>query len=200
MSNVMGTSCGPEGALPFGREPGSTWCDDSVLHVMGIGPLVGLGLLLATRSMLAAVAMLRPVSWFVVVAYAILAFIGIANWANFWGNSCLPFPWPRSQSSSRARSRSVGRRYRTVKHIQACRPRRRATKRPVATPIHFVTNDEMYCVPIGYADNKVMSVKGWKWLVDRRFRTSMMCIVSLWIYGREPTVEGSMLAIDGEPN
>lgn len=92
MSNVMGTSCGPEGVLPFGREPGSTWCDDSVVHVMGVGPPVGLGLLLATPLMVAAVAMLRSVSWFVVVTYAILAFIGIANWVNFWGQLMLAVP------------------------------------------------------------------------------------------------------------
>ena len=46
----------------------------------GVWPPVGLGLLLATPLVLAAVAMLRSVSWFVVVTYAILAFIGIANW------------------------------------------------------------------------------------------------------------------------
>ncbi|MFJ6095231.1 hypothetical protein [Williamsia muralis] len=92
MANVMGTSCGPEGAIPFGRLPGSTWCDDSVLHVMGVGPLVGLGLLLAAPFMLAAVAMLRSVSWFVVVFLAILAFVGIANWATFWGQLMLAIP------------------------------------------------------------------------------------------------------------
>lgn len=92
MSNVMGTSCGPEGVIPFGREPGSTWCDDSVWHVMGVGPLVGLGLLLAAPFMLAAVAMLRAVAWSVAVFFAILAFVGIANWATFWGQLMLAVP------------------------------------------------------------------------------------------------------------
>jgi hypothetical protein len=59
---------------------------------MGWGPPVGLGLLLTTPLMLAAVAMLRSVSWFVVVAYAVLAFIGIANWVNFWGQLMLAVP------------------------------------------------------------------------------------------------------------
>ena len=92
MSTVMGSSCGPEGVIPFGRVPGSTWCDDSVLHVMGVWPPVGLGLLLATPLMLAAVAMLRSVSWSVVVAFGILSFVGVANWATFWGQLMLAIP------------------------------------------------------------------------------------------------------------
>jgi hypothetical protein len=63
-----------------------------VVRELGVWPLVWLGVLLAGPLALAAVAMRRSVSWLVVAAFAILSFVGLANWANFWGALLVAIP------------------------------------------------------------------------------------------------------------
>jgi hypothetical protein len=92
MSSILSSSCGVEGALPFGRVAGSEWCDESVIHVRGVWPLLWLGLLLAGPLALAARALHRAVSWTAVAVFTGLAFIGLANWSNFWGVLLIGFP------------------------------------------------------------------------------------------------------------
>jgi hypothetical protein len=62
-------------------------CDDRIVHVLGVWPLVGLGLLLATPPVVAALAMRKRVSWFAVAALVGLSIAGLVNWSStsYWG-------------------------------------------------------------------------------------------------------------------
>ncbi|WP_254699043.1 hypothetical protein [Rhodococcus sp. SGAir0479] len=86
----------------IGESQSSFRCDDRIVHVLGIRPLVGLGLLLATPPAVAASAMRRWTSWSAVAALVGLSIAGLANWSSFWDPSSSPFPW---QSSDRSRPR-----------------------------------------------------------------------------------------------
>lgn len=61
-------------------------CEDRLVHVLGIWPLVGLGLLLALPPVVAALAMRRWVSWLVVAVLVGVALAGLANWTSLWGS------------------------------------------------------------------------------------------------------------------
>lgn len=74
-------------------ESGSTFrCDDRIIHVQGVWPLIGLGLLLATPPAVAALAMRKWVSWLAVAALVGLSVAGLANWASFWGSLLFAVP------------------------------------------------------------------------------------------------------------
>ncbi|MCX5042417.1 ABC transporter permease [Aldersonia sp. NBC_00410] len=78
-------SCRKTGVLDLDGAPASAQCDDSIVHVVGVWPLVWLGLLVAIPPVVAALAMRRWVSWLAVAALAGLAFVGMGNWSTFWG-------------------------------------------------------------------------------------------------------------------
>lgn len=61
-------------------------CDDRMVHILGVWPLVGLGLLLATPTVVAALAMRKWVSWSAVAALIGLSIAGLVNWAStsYW--------------------------------------------------------------------------------------------------------------------
>ncbi len=64
-------------------ESGSSFrCDDRIVHVLGVWPLVGLGLLLATPPVVAVVAMRKWVSWFAVASLVGLSIAGLAKWTS----------------------------------------------------------------------------------------------------------------------
>jgi hypothetical protein len=71
----------------IGESQSSFRCDDRIVHVLGVWPLVGLGLLLATPPVAAALAMRKWVSWFAVAALVGLSVAGLVNWAStsYWG-------------------------------------------------------------------------------------------------------------------
>lgn len=74
-------------------ESGSSFrCDDSIVHVLGVWPLVGLGLLLATPPVVAALATRRHVSWSMVAALVGLSIAGLVNWTSFWGSLLFALP------------------------------------------------------------------------------------------------------------
>lgn len=61
-------------------------CEDRLVDVLGIWPLVGLGLLLVLPPVVAALAMRRWVSWLVVAVLVGVAIAGLANWTSLWGS------------------------------------------------------------------------------------------------------------------
>ena len=74
-------------------ESGSSFrCDDRIIHVLGVLPLIGLGLLLATPPVVAALAVRKWVSWLAVAALVGLSIAGLANWTSFWGSLLFAIP------------------------------------------------------------------------------------------------------------
>lgn len=76
----------------IGESGSSFGCDDSIVQVLGVWPLVGLGLLLATPPVVAALAMRQWVSWLIVAALAGLSIAGLVNWSSFWGSLLFAVP------------------------------------------------------------------------------------------------------------
>ncbi|RPA59460.1 hypothetical protein EF294_13310 [Gordonia oryzae] len=77
--------CGKGGVLEeTGTRPGAT-CEDSTFSALGPWPLIALGLALAVPPIGAAFVMRCWVSWLVVPAMLVVSFVGLANWAFFWG-------------------------------------------------------------------------------------------------------------------
>ncbi|MCZ4553136.1 ABC transporter permease [Gordonia rubripertincta] len=77
-------SCSKSGQLDLEGSRAALQCDDSVLRVVGVWPLVQLGQLLAIPPAVAALVMKRWVSWLVVATFVVLTFIAVANWSSFW--------------------------------------------------------------------------------------------------------------------
>ncbi|WP_245547627.1 ABC transporter permease [Nocardia brevicatena] len=77
-------SCAKSGELYLDGDRSSLQCDDSIVHVLGVWPLLCLGLLLATPPVVAALAMRGWVSWLVVAALVGLSITGPANWSSHW--------------------------------------------------------------------------------------------------------------------
>ncbi|TJZ81105.1 ABC transporter permease [Rhodococcus oryzae] len=77
-------SCSKSGELYLGGGRYSLQCDDSIVHVLGVRPLVWLGLLLVTPPVVAALAMQRWVSWLAVAVLVGLSIVGLANWSSHW--------------------------------------------------------------------------------------------------------------------
>ena len=75
-----------------GESGSAVRCDDRIIDVQGIWPLIGLGLLLATPPVVAALAMRKWVSWLAVAALVGLSVAGLANWASFWGSLLFAAP------------------------------------------------------------------------------------------------------------
>ena len=75
-----------------GESGSAVRCDDRIIDVQGIWPLIGLGLLLATPPVVAALAMRKWVSWLAVAALVGLSVAGLANWASFWGSLLFAVP------------------------------------------------------------------------------------------------------------
>ncbi len=74
-------------------ESGSSFrCDDRIIHVLGVWPLIGLGLLLSTPPVVAALAMRKWVSWLAVAALVGLSIAGLVNWTSFWGSLLFAVP------------------------------------------------------------------------------------------------------------
>ncbi|OPX17219.1 hypothetical protein B1964_00750 [Gordonia sp. i37] len=77
--------CGKGGVLEeTGTRPGAT-CADTAFSALGPWPLIQLGLALALPPIVAAIVMRCWVSWLVVPVILVVAFVGLANWAFFWG-------------------------------------------------------------------------------------------------------------------
>ncbi|NKR39494.1 ABC transporter permease [Rhodococcus hoagii] len=76
----------------IGESGSSFGCDDSIVDVLGVWPLVGLGLLLATPSVVAALAMRKWCSWLMVAALAGVSIAGLVNWSSFWGSLLFAVP------------------------------------------------------------------------------------------------------------
>ena len=86
-------------------------CEDRIVHVLGVWPLVGLGLLLATPPVVAALAMRKWVSWFAVAALVGLSIAGLMNWAStsYWGLLLFAVPLAVLGSIAAAFQRTVPR-------------------------------------------------------------------------------------------
>ncbi len=67
-------------------------CEDRIVDVLGIWPVIGLGLLLTTPPVVAALVMRKWVSWVVVAALVGLSITGLANWTSFWGDLLYAVP------------------------------------------------------------------------------------------------------------
>ncbi|SNT00053.1 ABC transporter permease [Rhodococcoides kyotonense] len=85
---TVSLSCSKIGEL---SAEGAT-CDDRIIDVLGVQPLLILGASLAAPPLVAALAMRRWVSWLAVVALLALAFIGLANWTGFWRELLVALP------------------------------------------------------------------------------------------------------------
>lgn len=85
-------SCSKSGELYLDGGRSSFQCDDSIIRVLGVWPLVGLGLLITTPPVVAALAMRKWVSWLVVAALVGLSIVGIANWASYWRTLLFAIP------------------------------------------------------------------------------------------------------------
>jgi hypothetical protein len=85
-------SCSKTGELGLDGSPSGWKCDDSIVDVLGVWPLIQLGQLLAIPPAVAAIAMRRWVSWLVVALFVVLVFVGIANWSSFWASLLLAVP------------------------------------------------------------------------------------------------------------
>lgn len=83
-------SCSKTGVFDDGQT--SVQCDDSMVQVFGVWPLVLLGLLLVIPPVMAAMAMRWWVSWLVVAAFVGLLFVGLLNWTSFWGLLLIAVP------------------------------------------------------------------------------------------------------------
>ncbi|MDJ0396750.1 ABC transporter permease [Rhodococcus sp. G-MC3] len=59
-------------------------CDDRIVHVLGVWPLVGVGLLLAAPPAVAALSMRKWVSWLVVAVLVVVSIAGLVNWTGYW--------------------------------------------------------------------------------------------------------------------
>ncbi|PYE15968.1 hypothetical protein DFR67_109196 [Williamsia limnetica] len=77
-------SCSKSGQLGLEGSRAALNCDDSIVRVFGVWPLVQLGQLLAIPPAVAALVMKRWVSWLVVLTFLVLAFVAVANWTSFW--------------------------------------------------------------------------------------------------------------------
>ena len=86
----MSLSCSKTGVFDDGQT--SVQCDDSMVQVFGVWPLVLLGLLLVIPPVMAAMAMRWWVSWLVVAAFVGLLFVGLLNWTSFWGLLLIAVP------------------------------------------------------------------------------------------------------------
>ncbi|OBC05325.1 MULTISPECIES: hypothetical protein [unclassified Gordonia (in: high G+C Gram-positive bacteria)] len=77
-------SCGKSGELSVAGAHAGATCEDSIFAALGPRRLIEMGVLLASPPLIAAVALRVWVSWLVVPAMAVLVFVGVANWADFW--------------------------------------------------------------------------------------------------------------------
>lgn len=85
-------SCSKMGELYLDGSRSAFQCDDSIVRVLGVCPLVGLGLLLAIPPVVAALAMRRWISWLVVAALVGLSIAGLVNWSSYWGSLLFAVP------------------------------------------------------------------------------------------------------------
>ncbi|WP_458683338.1 ABC transporter permease [Prescottella equi] len=91
-------------------ESGSSFrCDDRIIHVLGVWPLIGLGLLLATPPVVAALAMRKWVSWLAVAALVGLSIAGLANWDSYWGGLMFAVPLAALGSVATALQKAIPR-------------------------------------------------------------------------------------------
>ncbi|MFE3289110.1 nitroreductase/quinone reductase family protein [Rhodococcus sp. NPDC059234] len=77
-------SCSKSGELYLDGVRSPLQCDDSIVHVLGVWPLLCIGLLLATPPAVAALALRGWVSWLVFAALVGLSIAGLANWSSHW--------------------------------------------------------------------------------------------------------------------
>ncbi|MBS3695695.1 ABC transporter permease [Rhodococcus qingshengii] len=80
------------GCSKTGESGSSFRCDDHIVHVLGVWPVICLGLLLASPPVVAALAMRKWVSWLAVAALVGLSIAGLANWSSFWGSLLFAVP------------------------------------------------------------------------------------------------------------
>ncbi|QCB52642.1 ABC transporter permease [Rhodococcus sp. PAMC28707] len=69
----------------IGESRSSYRCEDRIVDVIGVWPVVGLGLLLTAPPLVAAVAMRQWVSWLAVAILVGVSIIGLINWSSYWG-------------------------------------------------------------------------------------------------------------------
>lgn len=67
-------------------------CDDRIISVLGVWPLIWLGVLLTTPPVVAAIAGRVWVSCVSVAALVAVAIVGLANWTDLWGTLLFAFP------------------------------------------------------------------------------------------------------------
>ncbi|MFT3661115.1 MAG: hypothetical protein QM809_06860 [Gordonia sp. (in: high G+C Gram-positive bacteria)] len=80
-----------EGPMPSYAPTGAT-CESPLYHVFGIWPALEIGLILVAPPLIAALAMRTWVSWLTVVGLGVIAFLGLAHWAEFWGTLLFAIP------------------------------------------------------------------------------------------------------------
>ncbi|UNQ37589.1 ABC transporter permease [Prescottella equi] len=111
-------------------ESGSSFrCDDSIVDVLGVWPLVGLGLLLGTPPAVAALSMRRWVSWLMVAVLAGLSIAGLVNWSSFWGSLLFAVPLAALGCVATVLQRGPGRKVR-VSDGRSIRSRSRRPRSP----------------------------------------------------------------------
>lgn len=118
-------------------ESGSSFrCDDRIIRVLGVWPLIGLGLLLATPLVVAALAMRKWVSWLAVAALVGLSIAGLANWSSFWGSLLFAVPLAALGLVAAATQKAIPRPGTPQnREVLRQRLRRRAPKPPLDEPV-----------------------------------------------------------------
>ncbi|MFT3661116.1 MAG: ABC transporter permease [Gordonia sp. (in: high G+C Gram-positive bacteria)] len=93
LAYAVWTALGPAGRWSLGcRKMPDATCDIPMYHAVGVWPLVVIGAVLAGPPALAALASATRVSWLMLGALVVVAFLGLVNWSEFWGSLLFAIP------------------------------------------------------------------------------------------------------------
>lgn len=72
--------------------PSTIRCDDSLISLVGVWPLLSIALTVVTPTVFAAVSMRPWVSWSVVVVLFVVSAVGVTQWEGLWGALLVAIP------------------------------------------------------------------------------------------------------------
>ncbi|MBJ7288921.1 hypothetical protein [Williamsia sp.] len=72
--------------------PSTVRCDDSLISLVGVWPLLSITLAVVAPTVFAAVLMRPWVSWSVVVVPFVVSAVGVTHWSGLWGELLVAIP------------------------------------------------------------------------------------------------------------